>query len=76
MHDTDEKLNFTKIADHDKITRAAVWKIYQRAKNPKPVRHRGKSRATDERTDRRIVRKFNENPLLTAPEIRDDLIPY
>lgn len=51
LHDEDEKWSFEKIAKHIKMTKMGVRKIYQRVKNPKPVRHGGKPRATDKRLD-------------------------
>ena len=49
LHDTDEQWSFEKIADHLKMSKNGVWKIYQRVKHPKPIKMGGKPRATDKR---------------------------
>jgi DNA-binding Lrp family transcriptional regulator len=85
LRDSEEKWTYQAIAEHVGMTKKGVWKIYNRVVRPKEVKTGGKPRATNIRsiynrydlvffrTDRRIVRKSNENPDLTAPEIREEL---
>ena len=49
LHETDEKWSFSKIAKHVKMSKAGVWEIYQRVKNPHTLKSGGKPRATDAR---------------------------
>src|SRR4051812_47993663 len=88
LHDSDEHWSFSRIANHVKMTKCGVIRIYQREKKPKIQQKRGPKRNTSERyfiayvfpkntlvfsTDRRIARKSKEDPNLTAPEIREEL---